>query len=141
MNNNVAWSALVARVVLGIIMLAHGIQKFMMMDGMVKMFSEGMGLPGFLAYVVAIVEVLAGAALILGIAARISAAAIGLIMIGAILIVKLPMTGFFGNPNVPMPGYEFDLALLALAISVALTGAGKWAIIKESSSTDRTFSA
>jgi putative oxidoreductase len=128
MNQKTEWGLFIARIILGGIMFAHGVQKFMMMDMMVKMFAEGFGLPGFLAYVVAIVEVLGGAALILGLFVEISAIAIGLLMIGAMLTVKLPMVGFFGNGK--MPGYELDLALLALSIVLALTGSKKMAISK-----------
>jgi putative oxidoreductase len=80
MTQKTEWGLFIARIILGGIMLAHGIQKFMMLDMMVKMFAEGFGLPGFLAYVVAIVEVLGGAALILGLFVKISAVAIGLLM-------------------------------------------------------------
>jgi putative oxidoreductase len=129
MNQKAEWGLFIARIILGGIMLAHGIQKFMMMGMMTTMFADGFGLPSFLAYVVAIIEVVGGAALIVGVFVKISAIAIGLVMIGAMVTVKLPMVGFFGNGQ--MPGYELDLALLALSIVLALTGSRKLALAKE----------
>jgi putative oxidoreductase len=130
LSQKAEWGLLVARIVLGVVMLAHGLQKFMMMDGMVKMFSEGFGLPGFLAYVTAIIETVGGAALILGVFVEVSAIAIGLLMIGATLTVKMPMgLGLFGNmEKMPMPGYELDLAILGLSVVLALMGSRKWAL-------------
>ncbi|MCA0987551.1 DoxX family protein [Guptibacillus algicola] len=125
-NNKVEYGLLVARVVLGVIMLAHGIQKWMGIEGVVGMFKDMMGLPGFLAYFTATVEVVAGAALILGIFVNISAILIGIIMVGAIVTVKIPMVGFFGNGQ--MAGWEFDLSLLALAVLLALTGSNLFAL-------------
>jgi putative oxidoreductase len=129
MNQKTEWGIFFARIILGGIMFAHGLQKFMMMDMMTNMFADGFGLPSFLAYVVATIEVVGGAALIIGIFVKTSAIAIGLVMIGAMVTVKLPMVGFFGNGQ--MPGYELDLALLALSIVLALTGSRKLALSKE----------
>ncbi|MDP4552880.1 DoxX family protein [Alkalihalobacillus macyae] len=116
----VSYGLLVARVVLGIIMLAHGIQKWMGIEGVVGMFEDMIGLPGFLAYVTAAVELVGGLALIIGFKVRIASILIGIIMIGAIVTVKIPMVGFFGNGQ--MAGWEYDLSLLALAVLLSLSG-------------------
>jgi putative oxidoreductase len=114
------WGLLLGRVVLGIVMLAHGLQKLSALDQTVQMFSSKMGLPGPLAYVVALVETVAGLLLISGLWVKIAAAAVGLVMVGAIATVKWKM-GFFG-------GYELDLTLLGLSLVLTLTGSRKWAI-------------
>lgn len=125
-QKQVEYGLLVARVVLGVIMLAHGLQKWLGIEGVVGMFKDMLGLPGFLAYFTATAELVAGAALILGIVVRISAILIGIIMVGAIVTVKIPMVGFFGNGQ--MSGVEFDLSLLALSVLLALTGSRLFAV-------------
>lgn len=126
MTGRVEWGLLLGRLILGGTMLAHGIQKFTMMDMMVTMFSENFGLPSFLAYGTAIVETVAGLALILGLFVELSAILLGIVMLGAIFTVKIPMVGFFGNGQ--MPGYELDLALLALAIILTVAGSRQFAL-------------
>ena len=107
------WSMIIIRVSLGIIFLAHGIQKISGMDGIVQWFGS-IGLPPLLAYVVATIETVGGAFLILGLFTRVAATGILFVMLGAIFSVKLSK-GFIG-------GYEFDVSLLAMALSLILSG-------------------
>ncbi|SFL56465.1 DoxX family protein [Pelosinus propionicus] len=107
------WSMLVLRVSLGAIFLAHGLQKISGMDGIVQWFAS-IGLPPLLAYVVAAIETVGGAFLILGLFTRLAALGIVFVMLGAIFSVKISK-GFIG-------GYEFDVSLLAAAISLILSG-------------------
>jgi putative oxidoreductase len=125
MSRRLEWGLFLARLILGGTMLAHGIQKFKMLDLVVNMFTENFGLPSFFAYATAIVETVAGLALILGLFVQYSAALLGLVMVGAIVTVKFSI-GFFGNGQ--MPGYELDLALLGLAIVLTLGGSRLFAV-------------
>ncbi|WP_102346128.1 DoxX family protein [Bacillus sp. Marseille-P3661] len=111
--------AFILRVTLGALFLVHGIVKFQGgIENIVGWFSS-IGLPGFMAYGVAWLEVIGGIALIIGFATRIVAALYALLMIGAILKVKLSV-GLLGNGQ--MAGYELDLAFMAMAIFLAITG-------------------
>lgn len=105
--------------ILGVIMLAHGIQKLAGIENTIALF-EKIGQPAWLAYVTAIVEAVGGAALILGIFVVPSAIALGLTMVGAIVLAKLQM-GLIG-------GFEFPLSLLGLSIILAVTGSRKLAL-------------
>ncbi|MFC0523259.1 DoxX family protein [Pontibacillus salicampi] len=125
-EKQVEFGLFIARLVLGSIMLIHGIQKWMNLDMVTGMFQDMMGLPGALAIVVAIVETVAGLSLILGLFVKLSSALLGLIMIGAMVTVKIPMVGFFGNGE--MAGWEFDVSLLALSIVLTLSGSRLMAI-------------
>lgn len=139
-NKQAEMGLLVGRLILGVIMLAHGVQKFMAMEMVVGMFKDMMGLPGFLAYFTATVETVAGLALILGLFVRISAALLGLIMIGAMITVKIPMVGFFGNGK--MAGWEFDLSLLGLSIILTLAGSHLFALnSKKHTTSDKGISS
>ena len=112
--------ALIVRVVLGVIFAVHGIVKFQ--DGISNTVGwfESIGLPGFLAYGVASVEIVGGLLLIIGLATRIVAGVFSLLLVGAIITVKLAV-GFVN-------GYEFDLALMAMAAFLAMAGSELFAV-------------
>ncbi|WP_216831335.1 DoxX family protein [Alkalihalobacterium elongatum] len=112
MSNKNEIGAFLLRVVLGVVFLAHGAAKFQGgIENIVGWF-DSIGLPGALAYVVAIIELAGGIALILGIGTRIVSVLIGLIMVGAIFTVNLA-AGF-------LEGYAFDLVLLTMAAFIVL---------------------
>ncbi|MBP2633178.1 MAG: DoxX family protein [Firmicutes bacterium] len=113
------WSMLVIRVALGIIFLAHGVQKISGFDGIIQWFGS-MGMPAVLAYVVTTIETVGGALLILGLFTRTAAAGIMFVMLGAIFSVKISK-GFIG-------GYEFDVSLLAMAFSLILSGSNTFSL-------------
>ena len=89
MAQKAEWGLLFVRVVLAVIMLAHGIQKLLTMDQVVETFTEHLGLPAVIAYGTAMIEAFAGLSLLLGFFVRSSAFLFGLVMLGAIFIVKL----------------------------------------------------
>ena len=111
--------ALILRVVLGITFFIHGFVKFQGgIENQVGWFSS-IGLPGVLAYGVAIIELVGGFALFIGFGTKIISVLLAILMIGATVKVKLAL-GFLGNGQ--MAGYELDLALLAMAIYLAING-------------------
>jgi putative oxidoreductase len=110
---------LILRVTLGALFLIHGVVKFQGgIENIVGWFSS-IGLPGFMAYGVALLEIIGGIALIIGFATRTVSVLYALLMIGAILKVKLSV-GLLGNGQ--MAGYELDLAFLAMAVYLAISG-------------------
>jgi putative oxidoreductase len=112
------FGALVLRITLGIIFFVHGIVKFQSgIDNIAGWFSS-IGLPGVMAYGVALLEVVGGIALIIGLGTKLFSVLFALLMVGAIVKVKL-VAGFLGNGQ--MAGWEFDLALLAMSIYLALS--------------------
>jgi putative oxidoreductase len=111
--------ALILRVTLGVLFFIHGLVKFQDGIGNTVGWFESIGLPGFLAYGVAFIELVGGAALIIGLGTRLVSALFVIIMVGAILKVKLSL-GLLGNGQ--MAGYELDIAFLALAIYLVISG-------------------
>ena len=125
MLKNYETGALILRVVLGITFFIHGLVKFQGgIENTVGWFAS-IGLPGVLAYVVAIIELVGGIALIIGLGSRIVSALLALLMAGATLKVKLA-GGFLGTGQ--GAGYELDLALLAMAVFIAINGSKMFAV-------------
>jgi putative oxidoreductase len=110
---------LILRVTLGALFLIHGVVKFQGGIENIEGWFSSIGLPGFMAYGVALLEIIGGIALIIGFATRIVSVLFALLMIGAILKVKLSV-GLLGNGQ--MAGYELDLAFLAMAAYLAISG-------------------
>lgn len=115
----IAMVSALMRVVLGILFLAHGISKFQMGLGNVEGWFSSMGVPGFLAYLVAILELVGGILLIVGLFTRYVSALFVLMLIGAIVTMKLS-AGLLGNSE--MAGYELDLAFMMVAIYLVVAG-------------------
>lgn len=115
-----AWGLTVLRVVVGIVFLMHGYQKFFKFGfrGVAGMLTHlGIPLPAFFAIVLMLVEFVGGILLITGLATRIPAALLAIDMLVAIFTVHIK-NGFFS------PGVEFPLTLLAAAICLVLAGGG-----------------
>lgn len=125
------WAPTVLRITLGVIMAFHGWQKLTAMTpaGFGNGMLEGLGVPGpvVVAWAVTLIELVGGIALIVGFGTRIAAALIGLILIGATLLVKVDI-GLIAGQQAPLPGAELDLALIALAVGIVALGPGKWSI-------------
>jgi putative oxidoreductase len=115
----------ILRIVTGIIFFAHGYQKVFVYGpaGVAQGFA-GMHIPApaITSILIAAIELLGGAALILGFGTRIAAALLACDMLGAILLVH-GRNGFF------LPtGFEFALTLLAASVALVIAGAGSASI-------------
>ena len=116
-------ATLVARIGLGVVFIAHGWQKFDT-NGLdaTKAGFEGMGipLPEISAYFATFVELVGGAALLLGIFAPIVGILLFLNMLGAFVFVHYENGVFVGEG-----GYELVVALGVGALVLAAVGAGR----------------
>lgn len=120
------YAALILRVTLGILFLAHaGLKIFVFTPAGTAGFFSSIGLPGWLAYVIILWEVLGGIALILGIQTRIVAIAMIGPLLGALVTVHFPAGFFFTNPN---GGWEYLALWIVAQIALALTGDGPYAL-------------
>lgn len=113
------------RILAGAAFIAHGLPKFANPAGTAGFFAS-VGIPGELAIPIGILEVVGGAFLLAGFMTRITSILLAIEMVLAAAIVKAPR-GFVG-------GYELELLLMSVAISLVLTGPGRvsieWDVIK-----------
>jgi putative oxidoreductase len=120
---------LFVRVIVGTIFVAHGAQLLFGAWGGpgIQKAIPMLGV-GPLGYLVVLGQFFGGLLLILGLLSRFSAAALIVIMIGAIVKVHWP-NGFFLSYVDPMKnGFEYNLALIGLLLPVFLCGPGLYSL-------------
>ena len=121
-NTIASFAPLPIRIMAGIAFIMHGLPKLEGVDKTQGFFGS-LGLPPELALPIGLLEVIGGFALILGIATRIASVLFIIEMTGAILAAKITK-GFVG-------GYELDLLLLAIAVSLLISGPGRVSIERD----------
>lgn len=121
------WAALILRVALGILFLAHGLLKLLVFKpaGTYGYF-KSLGLPGALGYVTMAAELAGGTALVIGFMPRYVALLLIPLILGTIVVVHGKNGWVFTNKD---GGWEFP-AFWALALFVQfLLGDGAWALV------------
>jgi putative oxidoreductase len=124
-EKNLDRAALVLRLVLGTVFLAHGYQKvFSMGMGTVAGFFGNVGapLPAITGPLVSLLEFGGGIALIFGLFTRVFGILLACDMIGAMILVHGP-NGFFAPK-----GVELVLNLCAMALALFFLGGGAYSI-------------
>src|SRR5919199_3586168 len=108
------------RILAGIAFIIHGLPKLSNIAGTEDFFANMIGLLAAMALPIGLLEVIGGIALLLGALTRIASILFIIEMIGSTIVAKLSK-GFVG-------GYELDLLLMAISISLLLTGPGRISI-------------
>lgn len=125
MSKNTDFGLLVLRIVVGALMLLHGIAKLKGVS-FIEGRLESVGLPSILAYGVYITEIVAPLMLIIGYKTRLASLVFAIGMLSAILLVHtgdiLTRTGSGGW------GIELQALFLFGAIALFYTGGGKYAV-------------
>ena len=124
-NRTAPWAALVLRITLGVMFIAHALLKYAVftLPGTAKFF-ESLGLPGPLAYVVFWAELIGGVLILAGVYSRWVAAALIPILLGAAW-AHAGNGWVFSAPN---GGWEYPVFLAAAAAVQALLGDGKYSL-------------
>jgi putative oxidoreductase len=119
---------LIARVIVGVVFMAHGAQKVFGAFGGPGL-SAVVGMMGPLGYLVSIGEFFGGLGLVVGFLSRFSAVSIIVIMLGAIAMVH-GKVGFFMNwmGNQAGEGFEYHLLAIAVLLVIVIAGPGRYAI-------------
>ena len=116
-------SLLLLRLAIAAIFLVHGLPKFIGFPSGVMGAFEGMGFPGFLGPIVAVVEVASAILLLLGLWTRWPSYALIVVMLVAIFGVHLS-EGFSAN-------IERNMLVIAGLLVISAFGPGTWAISRK----------
>jgi len=130
-----SWSLLILRVTLGVVIFPHGAQKLLGwfggygFSGTMDMFTNKMGIPAALAFLVIMTEFFGSLGLIVGFLTRVAAFGVFCIMVVAIAMVHW-QNGFFMNWSGKQAGEGVEYHLLAIGIALVLMiyGAGKGSV-------------
>ncbi len=130
-----SWAGLIGRLVLGAVMLPHGLQKTLGwfgghgFSGTMGFFTEQLGIPWVVALLVIVAESAGALGLIAGFLTRLSALGILAVMAGAIRMAHF-QNGFFMNWSGSQAGEGFEYHILAagLAAILLVTGGGRWSV-------------
>lgn len=124
-QNTAPYAALVLRVALGVMFIAHALLKVVVftVPGTVQFF-ESVGFPGALAYVTIAVELAAGVLLLAGLATRWVSLATLPVLLGAAW-VHVPNGWVFSAQG---GGWEYPVFLAVAAVVQALLGDGAYAL-------------
>jgi putative oxidoreductase len=117
---------LVARIVLGVVLIAHGWQKFAQygIGGTAASFEKmGVPLPAVSAVFAAVVELVGGLALLAGAATVVAALLVVLDMLGAFVLVHIG-NGVFVTDG----GFELVGVIAAAALLLAAVGPGRFSV-------------
>jgi putative oxidoreductase len=122
---NAPYAALILRVGLGVMLLAHGLLKIFVftIPGTVGFF-EKVGFPGALAYYVIVAEVICGLLLIAGLYSRWAALAALPVLLGAVTV----HAGNGWQFTAPNGGWEFPAFWAVALLAQSLMGNGAYAL-------------
>jgi putative oxidoreductase len=125
-SSTAPYAALVLRVSMGILFLAHVSLKIFVfgIPGFVGYFGS-LGLPAVLAYAVVALELLGGLALILGVYASLVALPLALEMLGTIVLVHGGQGWLFTNKG---GGWEYPALWTVALVALYLLGDGALAL-------------
>jgi putative oxidoreductase len=114
------------RILVGITFFLTGLPKFGNLAGFTGFVASlGIPLPGFVAVIVAVMEVVGGLLLIVGLGTRWVSLWFVFEMIVTTLLVKMPNMGFIAAQGKPGVGAELDLLLLFSALVLLTHGSGR----------------
>ncbi len=124
-TRNYEYAALVLRISLGVMFLAHGLLKLTVFTLPETVgFFDSVGFPGWLAYPVTFGEIAGGILLIAGVGTRVGSLALLPVLLGAITVHS--GNGWaYTNAN---GGWEYAAFLSAAAVAQALLGDGAFAL-------------
>lgn len=119
---------LVLRITLMAMLLPMGYMKISNFSGIAEILQTAYSLPAIIAYLVILIEFFAPIFLVIGIATRLNAALIGIVMLGALFYHV--EHGYFMNRfgNQAGEGYQFHLLAIGTAIASIITGGGLYSL-------------
>jgi putative oxidoreductase len=134
-NSSPEWTGLILRLTAGLIMLPHGLQKsFGLFGGFgfkasMSYLCETAKLPWIISLMVILFETVGPIGLIAGVFTRIWAAALIVVMTGAIITTNA-RHGLFMNwyGTQSGEGFEYHLLFIGMCLAILFSGSGKFSI-------------
>ena len=121
--------ALLLRLGLGILFIPHGLAKLKNPAGFAGFLQQlHVPAPTLFAWIVALLEVVGGALLIVGLLTRLVALGLAVEMLVAILAVRIGRAHAPFTSSGQTSGWEFEFMLLAAALALALIGTGLYGV-------------
>ncbi|MDP4292684.1 MAG: DoxX family protein [Bacteroidota bacterium] len=122
-------SIILVRLIVGLIFLTEGIQKYLFpaLLGTGRFEKIGFSDPAFWAYFTGTFEILCGALILLGLLTRLAAIPLLIVMITAFITTKWPILidkGFWNMAH----EYRTDFAMTLLLVFLLIKGAGNWSL-------------
>ncbi|MGB5743124.1 MAG: DoxX family protein [Sedimenticolaceae bacterium] len=126
MTQSTAYAALLLRIALGAMFIAHGLLKLLVFTpaGTVGFF-ESLGMPGWFAYPTMGAELIGGVLLVLGVQVRAVSLALLPVLIGSIVLVHGANGWLYTNEN---GGWEYSAFLIVASLVQALLGNGAFSL-------------
>ena len=124
-------TTIIIRLIVGIVFLSEGIQKFLfpVIRGAGRFEKIGLPCPDFFGSFVGTFEILCGILILIGLFTRLASIPTFIIMIFAIAITKVEVIAIDGFWQM-MHGSRTDWAMLLGSLFLILKGGGKWSIDK-----------
>ena len=128
-NDTNTRGVMLVRLIVGLIFLSEGIQKFLFPEivGAGRFAKIGFEDPEFWAFFTAVFEIICGSFILLGFLTRLAAIPLLIIMITAFLMTKLPILagkGFWTFAH----EYRTDFAMTLLLIYLIAYNGGRWSV-------------
>jgi putative oxidoreductase len=133
-----SWTPFLLRVFLALVVFPHGAQKLFGwfggfgFSGTMNFFTENMGLPWLIGFMVIMLETIGAIALLLGLATRFWAFSYTFLALGIVFSTHIE-NGFFMNwfGNQAGEGYEYFLLWIGISLALLLTGGGKYSVDRQ----------
>lgn len=137
-QTNDSWTPVSVRILLGLVVLGHGTQKLFGwfggygFSGTMDFFTQTVGLPWGIGFLVIILESVGALALVAGLGTRLIAMSYSVLAAGIAFTVHV-QNGFFMNwsGNQHGEGYEFFLLWIGMSVSLVISGGGKYSMDKK----------
>ncbi len=122
-------SIILVRIIVGLVFLTEGIQKFLFPEllGTGRFEKIGFSDPAFWAYFTGTFEIICGTFVLIGLFVRLASVPLFIIMITAFVTTKWPMLmakGFWAMAH----EYRTDFAMTLLLIYLLINGGGRWSV-------------
>ncbi len=129
------WDKTALRLAVGGVMFPHGAQKLLGwfggygFNGTMGFFTDSIGMPWVMGFMVIMVEFFASLAILAGALTRLSAFGVMVVMTGAVTVAHW-QNGFFMNWSSKSEGegFEYHLLMIGMCLALIIGGGGKASI-------------